>query len=127
MNRGILSVVIASFVLSVSAAGMAAERDESASPKGGGMPGMQGMQGTQEGPQGMQRGPGMQGGMQGMDMMQMMRHCQMMMGGRMGGAGMGGGMMPQLPPGNEKLQLQMWAEMMQRMGEIAGKYAAQVK
>jgi hypothetical protein len=40
---------------------------------------------------------------------------------------MGGGMMPQLPPGNEKLQLQMWGEMMQKMGEIASKYAAQVK
>ena len=40
---------------------------------------------------------------------------------------MGGGMMPQLPPGNEKLQLQMWGEMMQKMGEIASKYATQVK
>ena len=40
---------------------------------------------------------------------------------------MGGSMMPQLPPGNEKLQLQMWGEMMQKMGEIASKYAAQVK
>ncbi len=28
---------------------------------------------------------------------------------------------------NEKLQLQMWGEMMQRMGEIASKYAVQVK
>ena len=55
--------------------------------------------------------PGMQG-MQGM-----MSGCPMM----------GGGMMPQLPPGNEKLQLQMWGEMMQKMGEIASKYAAQVK
>ena len=58
--------------------------------------------------------PGMQGmqGLQGM-----MSGCPMM----------GGGMMPQLPPGNEKLQLQMWGEMMQKMGEIASKYAAQVK
>ncbi len=55
--------------------------------------------------------PGMQG-MQGM-----MSGCPMM----------GGGMMPQLPPGNEKLQLQMWGEMMQKMGEIASKYATQVK
>jgi len=60
---------------------------------------------------------GMQG-MQGMHGMQgMMSGCPMM----------GGGMMPQLPPGNEKLQLQMWGEMMQKMGEIASKYAAQVK
>jgi len=60
-------------------------------------------------------------GMQGMHGMQgthgMMSSCPMM----------GGGMMPQLPPGNEKLQLQMWGEMMQKMGEIASKYAAQVK
>ncbi len=57
-------------------------------------------------------------GMQGMHGMQgMMSGCPMM----------GGGMMPQLPPGNEKLQLQMWGEMMQKMGEIASKYAAQVK
>jgi hypothetical protein len=54
-------------------------------------------------------------GMQGMH--GMMSGCPMM----------GGGMMPQLPPGNEKLQLQMWGEMMQKMGEIASKYAAQVK
>jgi len=41
---------------------------------------------------------GMQG-MQGMHGMQgMMSGCPMM----------GGGMMPQFPPGNEKLQLQMW-------------------
>jgi hypothetical protein len=54
-------------------------------------------------------------GMQGMQ--GMMSGCPMM----------GGGMMPQLPPGNEKLQLQMWGEMMQKMGEIASKYAVQVK
>jgi hypothetical protein len=57
-------------------------------------------------------------GMQGMQGMHgTMSGCPMM----------GGGMMPQLPPGNEKLQLQMWGEMMQKMGEIASKYAAQVK
>ncbi|SOY44437.1 hypothetical protein [Cupriavidus taiwanensis] len=42
---------------------------------------------------------------------------------------MGGGMvgscpmMAQLPPGNEKLSMQMHAEMMQAMGEIMHKYA----
>jgi hypothetical protein len=36
-------------------------------------------------------------------------------------------MMHQLPPGNEKLQLQMQAEMMQKMGEILGRYADKVK
>ena len=34
---------------------------------------------------------------------------------------------PSLPPGNAKLELQMQAEMLQKIGEILGKYAAQVK
>jgi hypothetical protein len=34
-----------------------------------------------------------------------------------------GAMMLQMPPGNEKLQFQIQAEMMQKMGEIAAKYA----
>ena len=60
----------------------------------------------------------------GMPSMQGMQGLQGMMSGC---PMMGGGMMPQLPPGNEKLQLQMWGEMMQKMGEIASRYAAQVK
>jgi len=54
-------------------------------------------------------------------MMGMMQQCERMMGAR------GGHAMPQLPPGNEKLQLQMHAEIMQRVGEILAKYAGQVK
>lgn len=59
-----------------------------------------------------------------------------MMGGMMGGGqramdhrGMMGRMMmvPQMPPGNEKLQFQMQAEMMQKMGEVAAKYAERIK
>jgi hypothetical protein len=67
--------------------------------------------------QGMMGGGGMMGG----EMMNMMQHCERMMGSR------GGHAMPQLPPGNEKLQLQMHAEVMQKVGEILGKYAAQLK
>lgn len=52
---------------------------------------------------------------------------QGMMGNMMGGAMMGNGMMPTLPPGNSKLQLQMQAEMLQKVGEIAAKYADKVK
>ena len=74
------------------------------------------------GPQGMMGGNMMGGGgMIGGGMMNMMQQCERMMGAR------GGHGVPQLPPGNEKLQLQMQAEMMQRMGEILAKYAAQVK
>ncbi|MCB1909911.1 MAG: hypothetical protein KDH15_21330 [Rhodocyclaceae bacterium] len=66
---------------------------------------------------------GMQmGGGDMMGMMDMMGNCSRMMQG-----GMAGHMLPQLPPGNEKLQLQMQAEMMQKMGEIVSKYAAQIK
>jgi hypothetical protein len=71
-------------------------------------------------------GPGMMGpGMMGGGMM----GGGMMGRGMMGGCPMGGAphAMPQLPPGNEKLQLQMHAEMMQHMGAILAKYAAQLK
>lgn len=68
----------------------------------------------------------MSGGMMGdmMGMMNMMHECQRMM---RGAAAMGGAVMPQMPPGNEKLQFQMQAEMMQKMGEIAAKYAERIK
>ena len=35
--------------------------------------------------------------------------------------------LPSLPPGNAKLELQMQAEIMQKVGEILASYAAQVK
>ena len=65
-------------------------------------------------PQGMMGGGCMMGG----GMMNMMQGRERMPGGHA---------MPQLPPGNEKLQLQMHAEVMQKVGEILAKYAAQVK
>ena len=61
--------------------------------------------------------------MNGGGMMGMMRGCQSMMGGASGDALA----VPKLPPGNEKLELQMRAEMMQKMGEIAGRYAGQIQ
>lgn len=57
-------------------------------------------------------------------MMGMMQGCPMMQGG--GPMGMGGGGMPHLPPGNEKLELQMHADMMKAMGDILAKYAARL-
>ena len=68
--------------------------------------------------QGMGMG-GMMGGMGGM------MGCPMMSGGAMGGGTMGGSM-PHLPPGNEKLELQMHADMMRAMGDIMAKYAARL-
>jgi hypothetical protein len=55
------------------------------------------------------------------DMMGMMGTCGQMMNARGPMSGM-----PKLPPGNEKLQLQMQAEMMQKMGEILSSYAARI-
>lgn len=64
----------------------------------------------------MMRGDAMMpGGM--MNMMGMMGHC---------GATIGSGAALRLPAGNEKLQLQMQAEIMQKTGEILAKYAARL-
>ena len=105
MNRKVVIAVVASVAMGISSLSLAADRD----PKAG--QGMQGMQGMHE----------------GQGKMDMMSGCPMMSGVKTGGVGMMGGAMPQLPPGNEKLQVQMWGEMMQKMGEIASKYAAQAK
>ncbi|MBI5614895.1 MAG: hypothetical protein HY943_01265 [Gammaproteobacteria bacterium] len=51
-----------------------------------------------------------------------------MMGGPMIGGHMGQMIMvPRLPAGNEKLEIQMHAEMLQKIGEIEAKYAGQLK
>lgn len=76
-------------------------------------------------------GPSPQGGSNAQDhhgmmggMMDMMGSCQSMMGNRGNMGAMG---MPAFPPGNEKLEAQMHAEMMQKMGEIAARYAERIK
>lgn len=50
----------------------------------------------------------------------------MMGGGMMGGMMNNGQTMPSLPHGNEKLNVQMHAEMMQAMGAIMQKYADKI-
>ena len=88
------------------------DRDhQSGGMQGGGM--MGGMQGG--GMMGGMQGGGMMGGMGGM--MDMMNGCSQMMSG---------GAMPHLPPGNEKVQLKMQAEIMQKTGEILSRYADQI-
>lgn len=91
-------------------AGAADPKPESAMPRMGDMPMHRGMMGSE----------GAMGGDM-MGMMKMMHSCQRMM------SGMSGAMMPHLPPGNEKLAFQMHAEMMQKMGEIAARYADRIK
>lgn len=56
-------------------------------------------------------------------------HGSSMMGGGMMGGGMMGScpMMGQLPPGNEKLAMQMHGEMMKAMGDIMLKYADRIQ
>lgn len=97
--RKIIATTMIAAAVTFSTWSLAADRDKPATQGMQGMPGMHGM---------------------------MSSGCPMM-GGGMTGAQMSSAAMPQLPPGNEKLQLQMWGEMMQKMGEIASKYAAQVK
>lgn len=67
-----------------------------------------------KGPQGMMGEHGM--------MMDMMQNCRRMMS--QGGGSRG--MLPRLPEGNEKLELQMHADMMKAMGDILAKYAARL-
>lgn len=111
MNR---TLRIAAAVASLTALGFAfpatAQTDphqhEQGSPAAKGPQGMGGMGGGMMGGQGM-------GGMMGM-----MQGCPMMQGG--------GHAMPHLPPGNEKLELQMHADMMKAMADVLAKYAARL-
>ena len=97
--------------------------------------------------QGQMMGGGPMGGMMGPGMMMGdgasgpgMMGAGMMGAGMMGGGMMGGMMsgcpmkasggatlaLPQLPPGNDALQFRMHAEMMQKIGEIAVRYADRI-
>lgn len=106
IRAGIAATAFGIVLALTTATAAAAQTEQPSARQGSGMMG-QGMMG-----QGM--GPGMMGsGMMG---------CPMMSGGMMGR-----GMMPMLPPGNEKLQLQMQAEIMQKVGEIMAKYANQIQ
>ena len=123
-TRSVLAAsLLAAFIAGTSAVNAADNRDttkdstmtppeQSATPdrdhQSGGMQGG-GMMGG-----GMMR-HGMMGGMGGM--MGMMNGCSQMMGS---------GAMPHLPPGNEKLQLKMQVEIMQKTGEILSRYADQI-
>ena len=116
-KKAIVAALVAAAL--TAGAGWSSAQDKPAPAKPGmGMQGGRGM-GGMGGMEGMQGMEGM-GGMMGM--MNMMGSCnRMMQGGSMAHG------MPQLPPGNAKLQLQMHAEMMQKMGEVLAKYAAQIK
>lgn len=65
--------------------------------------------------------PGMRGGGMGPGMMDMMQNCPHM--AQRGGAPHA---LPRLPAGNEKLELQMHADMMRAVADVLGKYAARL-
>ena len=120
------AVILAGLIAAGSALTIAAQEKPAQTP--GGSPGTKqmprdrGMQGQEMMDHGMM-GDGAMGGMMGM--MNMMNECSQMMRSGTGGGMMGA--MPQLPPGNEKLEVQMQAEIMQKVGEIVAKYAGRVK
>lgn len=117
IKRNVVMALAAAVVAGAGGLAGAAEPGQAAKP-GSSMSGM----GDMSKGHGMMRSDGAMGGDM-MGMMDMMHSCQKMMGGAMSGSAM----MPQLPPGNEKLEFQMHAEMMQKMGEIAARYADKIK
>ena len=117
-KRMMVTLLTAVMVWGASELAFAAEKGQAARPA----PSMSGMGDMPMG-YGM-TGPGAMTGGGGMaGMMGMMQSCQRMMGGTMTGSAM----LPRLPPGNEKLEFQMRAEMMQKLGEIAAKYGEKIK
>ena len=103
--------IVVSFFVAAAVAGsglvIAASKTQ-AKEQSNNMPGM--------GQMGMDHGM-MHGGMMHGEMMGVINECKEMMSASA---------MPQLPTGNAKLQLQMRAEMMQKMGEILAKYADRI-
>lgn len=122
-TKTLLTTLVSAMLISVSSMALAADKKESEQPSQS-MPGMgkmdmhHGMKGRGTKGEGMMGGGMMGGGMMGGGMMEMMHGCKQMMGS---------GGLPELPAGNEKLQVQMHAEMMQKMGEILGRYADRIK
>lgn len=114
LRKGIVITSIAMSLGALSAVPAAAQSD----PHQHEAQGAQGAPGAKSGGMG---GQGMGGqGMGGMmSMMDMMQNCQRMAQSRGHG-------LPHLPPGNEKLELQMHADMMKAMADILSKYAARL-
>ncbi len=123
------ALVVALLSAAASSAALAAEPAPA-----GAMPGMsdmskhhpmaKGSKGAEGGMSGMHGMGDMAGMGDMMGMMKMMSSCQTMMDGAKAPAS---ALMPKLPPGNEKLEFQMRAEMMQKMGQIAAQYADKIK
>lgn len=105
LRTRIVVTALAATVGAFAVPGIAAAQSEA--PHKPGASGMQGGMGQGMG------GMGGQGGMMGM------QGCPMMQGG-------GGHGTPHLPPGNEKLELQMHADMMRAIADVLTKYSARL-
>lgn len=128
MNRqfSVTAIVAASLFFFASSAAIAAETVP-ATPPAAGMSGTGDMSKHHAANMSTKAtGGGMEGGkMDGMmGMMGMMNSCRTMMADAKKSDST---LMPTLPPGNEKLEFQMHAEMMQKMGEIAARYGDKIK
>ena len=107
-SKTLVVATLTGILMSAGAWGLAAEEDAPQARMGG----------TQAG---CEMGGHMMGNMSGRD--------KGMMGGDMMSMGMTGSspLMSQLPPGNEKLTLQMRGEMLQAIGQILIKYADKIQ
>lgn len=121
MNQHLIKspLLVAATALLASAVALAAE--PAAKPEGN----VAGRADMHHGMMGKAEGDGsMMDMMEMMEMMSTMHPCQ----SRMGSGGIPGEVVTfKLPPGNEKLETQMRAEMLQKMGEIATTYADRIK
>ena len=128
MNRhSITAALVVAIAFAVAGTEALAADATPATKSAAGMSGMGDMSKHHAMMEGMKDSDGGMGGgdMKGMmGMMGMMNSCHAMMSEAKASDN---AMMPMLPPGNEKLQFQMQAEMMQKMGEIAAKYADRIK
>ncbi len=121
MKRHSISKTFVAIVISAAACSAALAADEAPASPAGGMPGMSDMSKHHPMEQGTKGAEGGMGDMMGM--MKVMNSCQTMMDGAKASTAL----MPKLPPGNEKLEFQMQAEMMQKMDQIAARYAEKIK
>ena len=114
MNASLRKAIATSSLVVLAGLAFAVPAAAQSDPQEHGAPAAKGPQGSE----GMGMGGGMMGGEDMGGMMRMMQACPMMQGGGQG--------LPHLPPGNEKLELQMHADMMKAMGDIMAKYAARL-
>lgn len=123
MNRHpIRKSIVAICLIAVSGSAALAAQQAPSFPTASGMPDMSKHHPTDSRIKRAEGGMGDMGDMMGM--MKMMNSCQSMMDDAQASSS---ALMLKLPPGNEKLEFKMRAEMMQKMGQIASQYADKIR